>query len=601
VLFAPGLFWSGGVLEEETIVFLENYLDERTLAQKVFDPHGNDFDTYQARELSYFFDFLDAQWLRAQLQRGIVLFIPPSALFASALTVAVFRRGAGRAFPALGPAPPALVLLLLLSNYVFLTTMGLFYRATKPLLVPALLALLFLVCERLRPAPGAHPRPRRDLLAAFGLGVLACGLDRQGFFYLALIAVFLAVHWAVRRTGGPLALGAVAAALWGLAYNHVFGPWLVHAVNGYWPRFQYQRMPLRKLLDPSFYGMAAELLPQYAATLFGGFPVGVFVSTAVLALAVFLLRLRATAGGPREGPPSRAWVAGVLLAALFLASQVFMFAAMIMRYPQVYDWADHRLWYYPWPFQAILAFGALAGLDAVHRRLGPRALGAAQIGLVALIVANVAHWPRHREVSLHSDWFPKIHDQTARLRASLAGGAADAGLHGAYREFLHFAWDLSPALAGRIGAHVREGAGVHRTELRQGRLFAWARQGAAVHLLVAEAGPYVLRGGLWLRPGETVAVSRAGAVVARLSGPEAGEGELPFALPLELPRGRVTLELASDTAERDVGGRRDRKAAAFGLFLPVLERAARRPDQNSLEIPVDTPTPGPSWASLTFR
>ena len=39
-----------------------------------------------------------------------------------------------------------------------------------------------------------------------------------------------------------------------------------------------------------------------------------------------------------------AWLA--LAFAVFLASQVFMFGAMIMRYPQVYDWTDHRLWYY---------------------------------------------------------------------------------------------------------------------------------------------------------------------------------------------------------------------------------------------------------------
>ncbi len=156
---APAVFWRGGVLEEETIVFLSHYLDERTVTQKVFDPHGNDFDTYQARELSYLFDFLDAQWLRALLRQGIVLFIPPSAVFASLLTWAVFVRGSAHVFPGLPPTTRSLVLLVLLTSYVFLTTMGLFYRATKPLLVPLLLGLLFLVWARLRPEAPALLRP----------------------------------------------------------------------------------------------------------------------------------------------------------------------------------------------------------------------------------------------------------------------------------------------------------------------------------------------------------------------------------------------------------------------------------------------------------
>ena len=121
---------------------------------------------------------------------------------------------------------------------------------------------------------------------------------------------------------------------------------------------------------------------------------------------------------------------------------------------------------------------------------------------MVLCVANVAQWPRHREISLHSDWFPKIHDQTERLTSSLRAGRADPQLYGAYREFLHFAWDLSPVLASRITVDLREGAGFYRTELRDGRLFAWARQGAALGLVAADAGDYALRGELWLRPGE---------------------------------------------------------------------------------------------------
>jgi hypothetical protein len=159
---------------------------------------------------------------------------------------------------------------------------------------------------------------------------------------------------------------------------------------------------------------------------------------------------------------------------------------------------------------------------------------------------------------------------------SLAGGQADPQLVGAYREFLHFAWDLSPAFAARA-QDVREGSGFYRTDLRDGRAFAWARQGAALLVLVPGAGDYALRGDLWLRPGETVTLRRGGALLARVTrdgGDE--EGQEPFTAPLPgLPAGRTELELSSNLPERDVGGLRDRKAVAFGLFVPALTRAGR--------------------------
>ena len=150
----------------------------------------------------------------------------------------------------------------MLTNYVFLTTMGLFYRATKPLLVPLLLGLLFLVWARLRPDAAASAPPW-DFAAVFGLGCAMSALDRQGFFYLVVLTGFLFLFWAVRRGKVALLWGGAAATLASALYNYKVGPWLVHAVNGYWPRFNYQRMPIRKLADPGYYVKAAELLPDY--------------------------------------------------------------------------------------------------------------------------------------------------------------------------------------------------------------------------------------------------------------------------------------------------------------------------------------------------
>jgi hypothetical protein len=508
---------------------------------------------------------------RALLGRGIVWFIPLSALVASALTAFVFVRGSARAFPELPSATRWLSLLVLLTNYVFLTTMGLYYRATKPLLVPVMLAVLFYVWARLRWSPAAEARAAGwpPFAWLFVGGCLMSAFDRQGFFYLAVLLLGLIVAAARDARARPLVLGAASALALSTTYNYVIGPRLVHALNGYWPRFNYQRMRVHTLLDPSFYAKAAELLPEYAATLFGGFRPGWFgVGLALAGLALWRALPRQSAA---PAGSSKALVAAVAFA-VFLASQVFMFGAMIMRYPQVYDWADHRLWYYPWPFQALLIFGLLVVLARVFPVLDPVSRRMVDTILVLLAVANVAHWPRNREVSLHSDWFPKIHDQTARLKTSLAEGRADPQLWGAYREFLHFAWDRSPAFAARA-ADVREGGGFYRTELREGRVFAWARQGASLFVVARRTGSYELRGDLWLRAGEAVTVSRGETRLAtfrRAPGAE-GEGTEPFAVTLSgLEPGPTELQLESNLAERDVGGLRDHKAVAFGLYIPSL-------------------------------
>jgi len=562
------------VLEEEAIVFLNRYLDERTVLQKVFDPHGIDFGNYQARELSYFVDFLDAQVFARLLRAGYVLFIPPSIVAAALLTWAVWGWGSGRVFPAVPATTRSLLLLVLFTNYVYLTTMGLFYRATKPLVVPVLLGFLFYVWWRLGPSRTGSGGAARDFVVAFLLGSLMSALDRQGFFYVLVIGGGLALYWLFHRRSGPLLVGCVAAAAVNTAYNHWLGPWLIHAINRYWPRFNVQRTPFRKLVDPEYYLKAAELLPGYAGTLLGGFPVWLFLVVAAGITGALWLHLRRTAAAEGAAEPAGGGDRrlALLLLLLFATSQVFMFGVMVWRYPMVYDFMDHRLWYFPWPFQALLVFGLLVLLNHLEPRLDVGGRRIVHGALVLLAVANVAQWGRHREISLHSDWFPKVHDQSTRLKASLRDGKTDPLIWGAYREFLHFARDLSPRLTSRVTTDVREGSGFHRTEMRDGRVFAWARRGAVLALIVSEPGDHALKGELWLRSGEAVTISREEVVIGKVSRTTEGEGLEPFALTLSLPRGQTELAFGSNLEERDVGGMRYAKAAAFGLFLPQLER-----------------------------
>ena len=183
---APFWFWKGGVLELEVLHFIGRYLDERSMLRKIFDPYTNDFRTYQAREFSYFIDYIDAHVFRQLLRWDVTIFIPLSAIVATLLTIGVFLY-ALRKYPGLTPVTGSLLLLVYMSNYIHLVTMGVFYRSTKPLLAPVLMGTAFYLAALFN--SGAR---RWTPFAIFGLFCLMSLLDRQGYFY-ALVGTGLVI------------------------------------------------------------------------------------------------------------------------------------------------------------------------------------------------------------------------------------------------------------------------------------------------------------------------------------------------------------------------------------------------------------------------
>jgi hypothetical protein len=82
------------------------------------------------------------------LSADTAVFTTASAIAASLLTVLVFTVSV-RSY-ALPNDTSGLLLLIYLSNYVHLVSMGMFYRSAKPLLAPLVMAATFLVLSALR-------------------------------------------------------------------------------------------------------------------------------------------------------------------------------------------------------------------------------------------------------------------------------------------------------------------------------------------------------------------------------------------------------------------------------------------------------------------
>ena len=110
---------------------------------------------------------------------------------------------------------------------------------------------------------------------------------------------------------------------------------------------------------------------------------------------------------------------------------------MIMRYAPVYFWPDHRLWYYPLPFQAVLVFSLLLLLNRFMPALNSRQVAFLNFFFFVIILSNIFHWVSYRHVMPSTPWFYKVYDQSSHLKQSLQDGKA-YNLKDAYRLFYHY-------------------------------------------------------------------------------------------------------------------------------------------------------------------
>jgi hypothetical protein len=180
-----------------------------------------------------------------------------------------------------------------------------------------------------------------------------------------------------------------------------------------------------------------ELLLAALSVLAGGVPGVVWVGVLVL-ICVAAFR-RAPANGESSWTRGKLTVAALLLA----VSQVVMFAVMIVRHPPLYDIPDHRLWYYPLPFQA-LAIALVVPL--IGRSVsGPGRWRAALVNtvLAGLVVANVAQWNPYRGLQASSTWFATVYHHSRALKLSLADGRPYTS-HAGYSRFYRYCLTLSP-------------------------------------------------------------------------------------------------------------------------------------------------------------
>jgi hypothetical protein len=241
----------------------------------------------------------------------------------------------------------------------------------------------------------------------------------------------------------------------------LLAPFLVHELNGYWPSFDYQKVPLGPL--PAQLLPALQSLAENACLMLGGSWQLAVPCVALVVVLAWRARhrerggdgARAGDGGPAgdgahalaRGPAGHA----LLCAALLLAGHVAMFAMMIARHPYVHAWLDHRYWYYPIPWLAVLLFGAAVGSNALLPRLRSGERRLVQLVLAAIVVGNLASLPHYRQLMLGGPWFGRVHAQSERFEAAVRSGTDDPQLEQIYRKFLVYVGTLRARAADASG------------------------------------------------------------------------------------------------------------------------------------------------------
>ena len=437
----PFWYWDGGLIEIEGTQFIRQYLDGRSgLLRIVFDPHANDLGTFQARELSFLFDYLDARAFGARLALDRASFVPFSALLSGLLTIVLCLLSL-RGLPRHLQLTMSCALLVYLTNYVNVVTMGMHYRSTKVLLAPVLLGTTMYVARLFggRSSNWAPP-------IVFVLFLIMSLLDRQGFFYALLGLAVLVVFAATTAGGWRVAAAGAAAVVFMMFYNAALGPMLVQRINGYVPNAEYQQLPLGNLLtDPTIVGHASALLVQAGAALFGGLPVSLFGVLVVLAVAWAVSRWRRV-------PRTIAILTGILL-----VGEIALASLMIVRHPPVYEYYDHRVWYYPLPLQAMVLGVLIVVISKLGSGWSRRQRNIVLALLAVIVVSNVMHWGNYRRAQLRSRWFPVVYAQTTALKESLADGRPRPSLSPEYLALYEVCLRLSPALRERAARTQRAG------------------------------------------------------------------------------------------------------------------------------------------------
>ena len=238
------LFQNGGMIHSEIQAKLPIYLSDQPILQTIFDSNSMEIKgSFRPRQLSYFFDCLDAKFIEWSVIHGFPHFLSLTHYLGCLLIALMMWRFLTNHLRIGRLAGLCIVSLFLFSPGPFLAAS--FFRsakigATVMMFITFLQIWPHLVASGESSTKGSRFWQRVTLI--FSLAACAALFDEQGFFFVALASLFCWLHYhhCRNRVFFHFSLALLAASLFLLVYNAFLAPFIVYHLHGYHPSFYYQ-------------------------------------------------------------------------------------------------------------------------------------------------------------------------------------------------------------------------------------------------------------------------------------------------------------------------------------------------------------------------
>lgn len=406
-----------GASENSTIGFLRHYLSDMPFLRKIFDVRVTDNTAFQSRELSFVFDYIDAQFIDWCIALGIPHFYSLSHyiftlligwwLYSFCINQLNFNAFISLLF----------VIILWTAPCIFFSAT--FYRSAK-ISTSFFLVWYFILLYKVLAGSDKLNKLHADLkslIPKIYLGITLLGLavvftDRQGFFFMLIVLLFLAFKWlsVPSKNTAMLFFSCLFAVAFNTFYNYYLGGKIIFALHGYYPDFTYQKIPWSMLTDwwhyqdAVFFGEAIDILLQEWRLLLGNVPTFVLFTFGVWLIFTFAKYVPWTFENPLANQEiSVKGIVGALVF-LFLIFIIVLNMLMRMRHPAIYQEGYFR-YYYPIPVTVILFILTLLFVQIIQNH---SLVKSSKLAILVLLIAmsNIFSLPSHYAV-LRSDTAPR--------------------------------------------------------------------------------------------------------------------------------------------------------------------------------------------------
>lgn len=405
VILCCAVIYGGKNADPEALAYVPDFLRNLPLVQRVYDINANDYGTFRARELSYFFNIIDANLLLTSYKFGLVRFCSFFHLIVIFVIGMVHLRFTQIYFPRVNSLLRLMPVLLFATAPAAFAGCG-FFRTSKVLVALGVTVLAWeLYGISGKAAQQKISVPKLFGLSAFSVAVTLC--DEQGVFLILALFGVTALGLFFRRSIARIQIlccFGLSIALHAF-YRFYLGIWMMERFGG---------KPLDPMLQvsPSYVDIFSfwEKLDDASDFILGTlkFMMGNMWIVAGIFCLLFLWKYRKGKSSPES----------IVLFGAVVIIMWSMTILMIGRHPHMMG-IDVRRVYYVIPIATLILFGisilvnSLALLDSrTERRLS---------GLLCFcFLANLIAIPSH-QAALNSNGFRlysrESHEVTACLKA----------------------------------------------------------------------------------------------------------------------------------------------------------------------------------------